>query len=65
MVRADVEPTHAQGGLERRGLNEAPFLRNLEAIAASGQTAADAMLEAYQTRWGGRGVDATFDEYIF
>jgi len=65
VARADVEPTRAQGGLERRGLNEAPFLRNLEAIAASGQTAADAMLEAYQTRWGGRGVDATFDEYIF
>ncbi len=54
-----------QGGLERRGLNEAPFLRNLEAVAASGQTAADAMLEAYGSRWGVQGVDACFNEFSY
>ena len=53
-----------QGGLQRRGLNEAPFLRNLETIAESGKTAADVLLEAYETRWG-KSVDPAFDEYIF
>lgn len=55
--------TH-QAGLQRRGLNEAPFLKNLEAIAASGQTAADVMLAAYETLWG-KSVDPAYDEYIF
>jgi glutamate--cysteine ligase len=53
-----------QGGLQRRGLNEAPFLRNLEVVAESGKTAADLMLEAYDTRWG-KSVDPAFEEYIF
>jgi glutamate--cysteine ligase len=54
----------AKGGLQRRGLNEAPFLRNLEAIADSGKAASDLLLEAYDTRWG-KSVDPAFDEYIF
>ncbi len=55
---------HIQGGLQRRGLNEAPFLRNLEVVVDSGKTAADLLLEAYDTRWG-KSVDPAFDEYIF
>lgn len=57
-------PPAVQGGLQRRGLNEAPFLRNLEVVAESGKTAADLMLEAYDTRWG-KSVDPAFEEYIF
>ena len=53
-----------QAGLQRRGLNEAPFLKNLEVIAESGQTAADVMLAAYDTRWG-KSVDPAYDEYVF
>ena len=53
-----------QAGLQRRGLNEAPFLKNLEAIAESGQTAADVMLAAYNTRWE-KSVDPAYDEYVY
>ena len=53
-----------QAGLQRRGLNEAPFLKNLEAIADSGQTAADVMLAAYNTRWE-KSVDPAYDEYVY
>lgn len=53
-----------QTGLQRRGLNEAPFLKNLEAIAESGQTAADVMLAAYNTRWE-KSVDPAYDEYVY
>ena len=53
-----------QAGLQRRGLNEAPFLKNLEAIAESGQTAADVMLAAYDTRWA-KSVDPAYDEFIY
>ena len=53
-----------QAGLQRRGLNEAPFLKNLEAIAESGQTAADVMLAAYNTRWD-KSVDPAYEEYVF
>ena len=53
-----------QAGLQRRGLNEAPFLKNLEAIADSGQTAADVMLAAYNTRWE-KCVDPAYDEYVY
>ena len=54
----------AKGGLQRRGLNEAPFLRNLEDIAASGKSLADQMLDAYPG-WGKGGVDACFERYTF
>lgn len=54
----------AKGGLDRRGLNETPFLRNLERIASTGKSLADEMLDAYPT-WGARGVDTCFDQYTF
>lgn len=60
----DVAHRTSQGGLQRRGLNEAPFLRNLEVVADSGKTAADLLLEAYDTRWA-KSVDPAFDEVVF
>jgi glutamate--cysteine ligase len=35
----------AKGGLERRGHDEAAFLKSLQLIAESGKTPADAILE--------------------
>ena len=54
----------AKGGLQRRGLNEVPFLRNLEDIVASGKSLADQMLDAYPG-WGKDGVDVLFEKYTF
>lgn len=54
----------SHGGLERRGRSEAGFLNALQAIAESGMTPADALLEAYQGRWGGS-VDPIYDELAY
>jgi hypothetical protein len=51
----------ARGGLERRGHDEAAFLKSLQLIAESGKTPADALLEVGRGRergraaWGRRG----------
>ncbi|KIY92812.1 glutamate--cysteine ligase [Monoraphidium neglectum] len=51
----------ARGGLERRGHDEASFLKSLQVIAESGKTPADALLELYEGKWG-RSVDPYYDE---
>ena len=60
----------ARAGLRRRarlnesGRDETMFLDALDAIARSGRTAAEDMLEAHATRWGGA-VDPIFNEYAY
>ncbi|NQW10690.1 MAG: glutamate--cysteine ligase [Alphaproteobacteria bacterium] len=57
----------AREGLRRRqrldssGNDETGFLSVLDAIAASGRTPAEDLLEAYESRWGGV-VDPVFEE---
>jgi len=60
----------AAGGLARRarfnesGRDETIFLDPLSAIAESGRTPAEEMLDAYRHRWGGS-VDPLFREYVY
>lgn len=54
----------ARGGLERRGHDEAAFLKSLQLIAESGRTPADALLELYEGKWG-RSVDPMYDELAY
>jgi glutamate--cysteine ligase len=42
----------AAGGLERRGRQEGKYLKELAAIAESGETQADALLKLYNGAWG-------------
>ena len=57
----------ASAGLKRRarkdqaGNDESGFLDTLRAIAESGRTPAEDLLEAYETRWGGT-VDPVYEE---
>ena len=57
-------------GLRRRGIhdsvgdNEDHFLNPLRVIADSGVTPAEALLEAYEQRWG-TNVDPVFVEYAY
>ena len=57
----------ANAGLKRRartdasGNDESGFLDTLRAIAESGRTPAEELLEAYETRWGGK-VDPVYEE---
>lgn len=41
----------SRGGLERRGLKEDKFLLELEAIAESGETLAENLLQLYHGPW--------------
>ncbi len=60
----------ADGGLKRRAVagnldaDERPYLTYLREIAESGRTAAEEMIEAFETRWKGS-VDPVFDEYAY
>jgi glutamate--cysteine ligase len=60
----------AETGLKRRaqtdtfGSDESAFLDVLWEIARAGRTPAEALLEAYKTRWGGS-VDPIFREYAY
>jgi glutamate--cysteine ligase len=60
----------ARGGLSRRarldstGQDETHHLATLFEIAQSGKTAADRLVEAYETRWGGS-VDPVFEEQAY
>jgi glutamate--cysteine ligase len=54
----------AQGGLERRGADEAHFLRQLHEIAESGACAASTMMSLYEGEWG-RSVDPLFKQYMY
>ncbi|KAF8066224.1 GSH1-1 [Scenedesmus sp. PABB004] len=54
----------ATGGLERRGHDEAHFLKQLHVIAESGLTPADHLLERYAGAWG-RSVDPLFKEFMY
>jgi glutamate--cysteine ligase len=50
--------------LDSVGRDETRFLEPLEAIADSGKTAAEDLLELYETRWG-KSVDPLFTEFIY
>ncbi|WP_421882144.1 glutamate--cysteine ligase [Pacificispira sp.] len=57
-----------RGGLERRarlsptsGLDETQYIKPLESIVESGKTLAEDLLEAYETRWGGK-IDPIYEE---
>ncbi|EFN52704.1 hypothetical protein CHLNCDRAFT_26566 [Chlorella variabilis] len=55
----------SKGGLERRGKEEAKFLKELEAIAESGETQADQMLRLYNGEWN-HSVDPIYSpEYTY
>ncbi len=54
----------AKGGLERRGHDEAGFLRRLEVIAETGDTQADLLLELYNTKWE-RNIDPIYQELMY
>ncbi|MBM3545797.1 MAG: glutamate--cysteine ligase [Alphaproteobacteria bacterium] len=55
----------ARNALDRMGAaDETHFLDSLQAIAESGRTASDMMLEAYETRWN-RSVDPVFSEQAY
>jgi glutamate--cysteine ligase len=50
--------------LDRMGSDESGFLTMLDAIAATGRTPAEDMLESYHGKWHGS-VDPLFDEYAY
>jgi glutamate--cysteine ligase len=60
----------ARGGLARRarldgsGQDETHFLETLEEIARSGKTAADRLLDSYETRWQ-QSVDPVYVEQAY
>ena len=60
----------ARDGLQRRarlgwsGPDETPFLGPMEEVAESGMTAADRLLEDYESRWN-RSVEPLFREYAY
>lgn len=60
----------SRAGLARRGVRDAKgrdesrFLEPLEAIAESGKTPAEELLDLYETRWN-RSVDPVFSEYTY
>lgn len=55
------EGLRRRGRLDSSGNDETGFLGVLDAIAESGRTPAEELLEAYETRWGGS-VDPVFEE---
>ncbi|OJX73819.1 glutamate--cysteine ligase [Magnetospirillum sp. 64-120] len=54
----------ARGRLNDSGRDESIFLETLQAIAASGRTPAEEMLDSFATRWQGS-VDPIFAEYAY
>lgn len=54
----------SQGGLERRGYDEAHFLKQLHAIVESGLCAASHELELYSTSWN-KSVDPLFRDFMY
>jgi len=54
----------AKKGLQNRGYNETRFLQELEKIVATGRTPADALLEAYEERWG-QSVNGAFKDVMY
>ena len=54
----------ARGRLDRSGEDECGFLATLEEIAETGKTAADTLIDAYETRWN-RSVDPVFEEFAY
>ena len=54
----------SKGGLERRGQDEAHFIRQLEAIAETGLTLSDQLVELYKGRWHGS-VEPVYDEFMY
>ena len=71
--RVDVEPDPSalpREGLHRRarrntaGEDETHFLDPLFAIAGSGRTPAEELLEDFHTRWSGK-IDPVFTEYSY
>jgi glutamate--cysteine ligase len=68
-IAVEVLGLAAQGLRNRQrfndsGRDESIYLDTLQAIAASGRTPAEDMLEAYEGRWGGS-VDPIFSEYAY
>jgi glutamate--cysteine ligase len=54
----------AQGGLERRGYDEAAFLKQLHVIAESGMSPSSHLLEMYNGPWG-QTLDGLWTKYMY
>ena len=54
----------ARACLDRMGSDESGFLTMLDAIAETGRTPAEEMLESYHGKWRSS-VDPLFDEYAY
>ena len=54
----------SKGGLERRGLQEESFLKELIDSVETGVVPSDVWLDAYNGKWGGS-VDPMFEEGAF
>ena len=64
MLEISREGLHRRARRSIAGEDETHFLDPLFAIAGSGRTAADELLEDYRTRWGGD-VDPVFTDYAY
>ncbi|KAB1223271.1 Glutamate--cysteine ligase, chloroplastic [Morella rubra] len=53
----------AKDGLERRGLDEAVYLKELEEVGKTGMTPAEKLLQMYHGKWG-QNVDPVFQELL-
>ena len=61
LARAGLKARHR---LDSRGMDETHFLDRLDAILASGETHAEAMLKRYRGPWG-QSVEPVFEEFAY
>ena len=64
MLEISREGLHRRARRNPAGEDETHFLDPLFAIAGSGHTPAEELLEDYRTRWGGN-VDPVFSDYAY
>lgn len=54
----------AQGGLERRGYDEASFLKQLQVIVETGMAPSSHLLELYNTKWD-KSVTPVWQQFMY
>jgi glutamate--cysteine ligase len=64
MLEISREGLHRRARRNTAGEDEAHFIDPLFAIAGSGRTPAEELLEDFRTRWGGN-VDPVFTDYAY